>query len=335
MSIRTAMRTALGSVAHDDKLSVTGHLDELRTRLFVACAVLAVAFGICFAENHRLLDLVNRPLSHETEKQVRSGEGSLGAAYSVQRSARDVAVQTEALTRAVQSLHEPALAGSLAGVSRHLGADVHALSAPPQGEKPVTLGIGEPFSMTVGISFVFALILALPVLLLQVYGFFMPALAPDRRKGLRPAMIAAPLLFILGVVFGYEVVLPAAVHFLQNFNSGEFNVLVQASPYYHFAATLLLVMGLVFEVPVAIVALSSSGTVTPGQFRRGRKVAVAACASMAAFLPGDAITMLLETVPLYLLFELGVAVAALLERRRARSAASVADPPVPAGQTLV
>jgi sec-independent protein translocase protein TatC len=196
----------------------------------------------------------------------------------------------------------------------------------------VTLGIGEPFSTTIGVSLIFALILALPVLLLQVYGFFMPALDPEPRRRMRPVLMATPLLFVTGVAFGYFVVLPSAVHFLQNFNSGQFNVLVQASQYYHFAATVLLAMGVVFEVPVLIVALTQSGVVTPPQLRRGRKFAVAGCASVAAFLPGDAVTMVLETVPLYLLFEFGVLIASLLDRRQRRQATGphvvIAEPPV-------
>jgi sec-independent protein translocase protein TatC len=111
-------------------------------------------------------------------------------------------------------------------------------------------------------------------------------------------------------------VLPAAVHFFQNFNSAQFNVLVQASPYYKFAATTILAMGLVFELPVAILAVTQAGIVTPRQLRRNRRYAIAACAAVAAVLPGDAITLLLETVPLYLLYELSVAVAALVQRRQ-------------------
>ena len=79
----------------------------------------------------------------------------------------------------------------------------------------------------------------------------------------RSLMLAIPLLFVTGVTFGYFVVLPAAVRFFQNFNSGEFNVLVQASQYYHFAAVILLAMGLVFQVPVAILAATRAGVVTP------------------------------------------------------------------------
>jgi sec-independent protein translocase protein TatC len=120
---------------------------------------------------------------------------------------------------------------------------------------------------------------------------------------------------VTGVVFGYLVVLPAAVRFFQNFNSDEFNVLVQASQYYHFAAVTLLAMGLVFQVPVAILAATRSGVVTPRQLSRNRRYALLACAGIAALLPGDAITLLLETAPLYLLFEASVLLARVFEWR--------------------
>ena len=141
-----------------------------------------------------------------------------------------------------------------------------------------------------------------------------------------PLMLAIPVLFITGVAFGYFVVLPAAVRFFQNFNSAQFNVLVQASQYYKFAATTVLAMGLLFQVPVGIMAITRAGVVTPGQLRHNRRYAVAGCALVAAILPGDAITMLLETVPLYLLFEFSVLVASISERRgAARVARSRAD----------
>jgi sec-independent protein translocase protein TatC len=312
---------ALRPVDHDARLSVVGHLDELRTRLIVSLLALVVAFGICFWQNHQLLHLINAPLAHQTQQQVRDGHGPLGATYRVQQSARDVAVQLHAVVGVLGAQHhqQPAVRASLQRVQHSLQRDVSRLSAPPQGDRPVTLGIGEPFTTTLTVTLIFALILSLPVLLHQAYAFLMPALAPERRREMMPLTLAVPVLFIAGVAFGYFVVLPAAVHFFQNFNSGQFNVLVQASQYYKFAATSLLAMGLLFQVPVAILAVTRAGVITPRQLRRHRRYAVAACALVAAVLPGDAITMLLETLPLYLLFELSVLVAAIVERRsRAR-----------------
>ncbi len=175
--------------------------------------------------------------------------------------------------------------------------------------------LGEPFTTTVTVSLIFALILCLPVLIAQAYAFLMPAASQQHRRQLASTTVAIPMLFVIGVAFGYFVVLPAAVHFFQNFNSAQFNVLVQASQYYKFAATTLLAMGLVFQVPLIVLGVTRAGVITPRQLRRNRRYAVAAAAVVAAFLPGDAVTMLLETVPLYLLFEISVVVASIAERR--------------------
>ncbi len=312
------MPSRLRPVAHDDALSVVGHLDELRTRLIVSLLAVVVAFGFCFWQNHRLLHLIDSPLAHQTQDQVKAGHGPLGATYKVQESARDVAAQLRTLTGVIQAQHPAGADAALSTVTRHLNADVSALSTPPQGDRPVTLGIGEPFTTTLTVTLIFALILSLPVLLHQLYAFVIPALAPEQRRRTLPLTLAVPILFIVGVAFGYLVVLPAAVHFFQNFNSGQFNVLVQASQYYKFAATTMLAMGLLFELPVLILAVTQAGVITPTQLRRNRRYAVAAVAAVAALLPGDAITMLLETVPLYLLFELSVLVASIVERRALR-----------------
>jgi sec-independent protein translocase protein TatC len=312
-------------IAHHDQLSVVGHLDELRSRLIISLIAVGLAFGICFWQNGAILRLVNRPLAHQTQAQVRAGHGPLGATYQVQQSARDVARQLATVTRIVTGQAHPGPATrSLQQVQANLDRDITRLSAPPTGDRPVTLGIGEPFTTTLTVTLIFALILSLPVLLLQAYAFFMPAFEESMQRHMRPVVAAIPVLFAAGVAFGYLVVLPASLHFFQNFNSGQFNVLVQASQYYKFAATILLAMGLLFQIPVGIIAVTRAGILTPQQLRHHRRYAVLACGAIAALLPGDAITMLLETLPLYLLFEASVVVASVAarrERRRARAAA--------------
>jgi sec-independent protein translocase protein TatC len=314
---------AIRPASHDTRMSAVDHLEELRARLIVSVIAVAVAFGLCFWQNHALLRLVNQPLAHNTQQQVRSGHGPLGATYKVQRSARDVATQVGTVAGVLRAqTHDAGAAASLSGVQRSLARDVRALSAAPQGDRPVTLGIGEPFTSTLTVTLIFALILSLPVLLLQAYGFLMPAFSPEQRRHMLPVTISIPLLFIAGVAFGYEVVLPASLRFFQNFNSDQFNVLVQASQYYKFAATVLLAMGLLFQIPVAILAATRAGLITPTQLRHNRRYAVLACVVVAAIIPGDVITMLLETVPLYLLFEASVLIAAVADRRSRRRAAA-------------
>ena len=317
------MAVAVGKIGHDARVSVVDHLDELRTRLIVSLAAVAVAFGLCAWQNRLLLRVIDRPLAHQTQKQVRAGNGPLGATYTVQQNARVLASQLQVVVGALArpgSGASAATRASLSAVTPQLRGVVARLSAAPAGDKPVTLGIGEPFTTTMGIALLFAIILALPIVLYELYGFLLPAFSPSQQRAATPLMLAIPLLFVAGVVFGYFVVLPAAVRFFQNFNSSEFNVLVQASQYYHFAAVTLLAMGLLFQVPVAVLAATRAGVVSVSQLRRNRRYALLACGAVAAFLPGDAITLVLETVPLYLLFEVSLLVAAIGERRAARRA---------------
>jgi sec-independent protein translocase protein TatC len=323
---------ALGMVAREDRLSLVGHLDELRSRTIVSLAAMVVAFGFCFWQNHALLHVLDRPLAHQTRQQVRDGHGPLGATYEVAQNARDVAVQVRAILPVVDDQRQsPAARASLRRVDASLARDVNGLSATPS-DRPVTLGIGEPFTTTLTVSLVFAAILALPVLLFELYAFLAPALEDEHRRAARPLLALSPVLFVAGVLFGYGVVLPAAVRFFQNFNSAQFNVLVQASQYYKFAAVTLLSMGVLFQIPVAILTLTRAGVVTPRQLRRSRRYAIAACGAIAALLPGDAITLLLETVPLYALFEASVLIATLADRRSRRPASRVSNPPTMPGE---
>lgn len=329
------MATAIRTIGHEDKLTLVDHLEELRTRLIVSVVAIAVAFGVCLWQNHALLRIVNRPLEHQTQKQVQQGKGPLGQTALAQQGVLAVAHDTQALaaTLAAPASGLPAATrAALAAEIPRLRADVARIPRVPQGNKPVTLGIGEPFTATLGVTLLFALLFALPIVLLQLYAFVLPAFSPSERRVALPLLAAIPCLFAAGVAFGYFVVLPAALRFFQNFNSGEFNVLVQAVPYYKFAATVLLAMGLVFQVPVAIIAVTHAGIVTTKQLRHNRRWALVACAAIAAFLPGDAVTLLLETIPLYVLYEASILLASLIERRgRARGREISEDRRPPAG----
>jgi sec-independent protein translocase protein TatC len=323
------MATAIRTIGHEDRLSLVEHLEELRTRLIVSGVVLVAVFGVCLWQNHALLHLISRPLEHERHGQLVKGEGPAGQTGLAQQAVIKVARDTEAALALLTApdTHLPAaVRAGLAAELPRLRADTAKLPPVPQSEKLTTLGIGEPFTTTLTVVFFFALIASLPVILFELYGFVLPALQPSERRAVRPLLAAVPFLFAAGVAFGYFVVLPAALRFLVNFNSSEFNILVQAAPYYQFAATVLLAMGLVFQVPVVILGATRAGLVTPKQLRGGRRYAVVACAAVAAFLPGDAVTLLLETVPLYLLYEASILVASFVARRDAvRDGAQAAE----------
>ncbi|HTZ85074.1 MAG TPA: twin-arginine translocase subunit TatC [Solirubrobacteraceae bacterium] len=315
------MATAIRPISHEDRLSLVEHLDELRTRLIISGVVLAIVFGFCLWQNHELLHLLNKPLQTQTKKQVAKGEGTIGQAVLAQQGvlklSGDTRAALEALARPDSGLSATARA-QLPGLIAKMKQDVAKIPRNPVGDNPVTLGVGEPFTTTLTVSLLFALVISLPLILYEVYGFIVPALNPLEKRAIKPLLLAVPFLFAAGVLFGYYVVLPAAVRFFVNFNANEFNVLVQASQFYKFAATVLLAMGLVFQVPVVILGATRAGLVTVKQLRHSRRYAIVACAAIAAFLPGDAITLILETVPLYVLYEASILVAALVGRRAAK-----------------
>lgn len=330
------MATAIRTVGHEDRLSIVDHLEELRSRLILSGVALAVVFGVCLWQNHALLKFINRPLTTQTQQQVRRFEGPLGETWLAQKTAREVAGDSESLARVLSSPASrlPALtrAQLLASAAR-LRADAAKIPAEPPSVAPTTLGPGEPLTTTLTVALYFALVLSLPLILFELYGFVLPAFKPSERRVLLPLLLAVPFLFAAGVAFGYLVVLPAAVRFLTNFNSSQFNVLVQANQYYKFAATVLLAMGICFQAPVAIVGAVRAGIVTPSGLRRNRRYALLACAGVAALLPGDAFTMVLETVPLYLLYEASILVASVIERAERRGSAAQSSAAHPAEAT--
>jgi len=316
-------RAAWLRVSEEDRLSIVDHLGELRMRLAVCAAAFAVAFGLAFWQNHTVLGLLNRPLERATAAlthphgplaETASEQPRLRVALNRQRAA------FELLARSPSPLDGPQRQALIAAAAAD--AAVVALSpSSAQGRLPVTLGIGEPFAQTTTVSAYFALLLALPVILWQLYAFVIPALTRRERHAAAPLIATTLLLLVLGIVFGYFVVLPGAVSFLQNFNASSFDTLVQANSYYSFVSLTLLVSGMLFQIPIVIVALTQAGIVSTRQLRKHRRYAIVIIAALALLLPGsDPVTTGLELAPMLLLYELSIAIAALLERRVRRRA---------------
>ena len=187
-------------------------------------------------------------------------------------------------------------------------AILEIVNAPLPGDTvPSTFAVSEAFMSTLTVTSYAALIIVSPLVVYQLYAFVVPAFSDSERKVAAPLMLMAPLLFIAGCVFGYYLVLPAAVHFLLQFNDDQFNVLLRASDYYSFFGLTVLAMGALFELPLAILIAARMGFVTSQQLRSNRRYAVLAIAVLAMLLPGvDPISMLIEMVPLLILFELSI-----------------------------
>jgi sec-independent protein translocase protein TatC len=181
---------------------------------------------------------------------------------------------------------------------------------PDDHDQLLTLGVTEPFTTTLTVSVYGALVLSLPILLYQLYAYVLPAFSRAERRVVLPVLLLFPVLFLAGIAFAYFVVMPAAVNFLLNFNDSQFNTQLRAREYYSFFSMTELACGLIFQMPLAIIAVTRLGIVRVEQLSENRRYAYLVIAILAAALPGvDPVTMLIEMVPLLVLYELSILLA--------------------------
>jgi sec-independent protein translocase protein TatC len=313
------MAASVRPVSHEARLPLLEHVGELRLRLVISLAAFAVAFGFAFWQNHAVLNVLNRPLAHASAAALKHSRGPLAQSARTQLSLRAALERQRSAFELLARSAAPQQAAERRALSTAAQADAAAVAAIPtdiQGRQPVTLGIGEPFTQTVTVSAYFALLLALPVILWQLYAFVIPAFSPRERRVATPLLAIAPLLFAAGIAFGYEVVLPGAIGFLQNFNAGSFDALVQARSYYQFILFTLFASGIFFQIPVAVIGLNRMGVLSTRQLRKHRRYAIVALAALALLLPGtDPVTTALELIPMLVLYELSIIATAIFERR--------------------
>jgi sec-independent protein translocase protein TatC len=192
---------------------------------------------------------------------------------------------------------------------------LHWLNKPLHGKQPITFGVAEAFTTTLTVTAYAALVISLPVILYQAYAYILPAFTPKEANVARPLLLMIPLLFIGGAAFGYFLVVPAATKFLLHFIADEFNTQIRARDYYYFVTTTLLACGAVFQMPVVILAATKLGITNAEKLRRNRRYAILVCVVIAAALPGvDPVSMMLEALPLIVLFELSILLAKFFGR---------------------
>jgi sec-independent protein translocase protein TatC len=337
------MARAIRTIGHEDRLSLVDHLDELRTRLIWCIVAFIVCFSVCYSQNHRLLQIVNRPLQstqnldgkkrskdpleESARFEIRSGAAqkqAVGAFRSASRFYSALAADPK-LSARQRTLARDAAAQNAAAAN----AQAVAAAAVPtnRGRQPITLGVTEPFVTTFTVAAYAALLLSLPFILWQAYAFVLPAFSPAERRVALPLMIMVPFLFVCGVAFGYFIALPRAINFLQNFNDQSFDILIRASDYYKFAVVLLAVIGLLFQIPVGVLAVTRLGIISARQLAKNRGYVILGLSVVAAVATPtpDPVTMLIAMAPLVILFELSILMARIMERRWERRSESLWD----------
>lgn len=207
----------------------------------------------------------------------------------------------------------------------HLLLEIAAGPLPDEHDELLTFGVTEPFTTTLTVSVYGALILSLPVWLYQIYAYVLPAFSAAEKRVVLPILLLFPILFLAGIAFSYFAVMPAAVNFLLSFNDSQFNIQLRARDYYSFFSMTELAGGLLFQLPLAILAVTRLGIVSIDQLSANRRYAYLVIAIVAAALPGvDPISMLIEMVPLLILFELSILIARVFGKPRESRA--IAEP---------
>lgn len=199
------------------------------------------------------------------------------------------------------------------------GHVLHWLNAPlpDRLSKPVTFGVAEPFVTSMWVSLCAGFLLAMPIVIWQVWAFFAPAVERHHQRTMVVLVGFATLLAAFGVLFGYFVALPAAVHYLTSYDQTHYTILIRAKDYYSFCVTVLVAVALVYEVPVIVLGLVQLRILSAARLRRQWRAGLAICAVIAVALPGvDPITTTIEMIPLMALYVLSIGLASVLERRR-------------------
>ncbi|MFC4617539.1 twin-arginine translocase subunit TatC [Camelliibacillus cellulosilyticus] len=189
-----------------------------------------------------------------------------------------------------------------------------------RGYDIVLLGPQDVIRFYAGVAAALGFGLTLPVMSYQLWTFIKPALTPREN---RIALTYVPFIFIsfgVGICFGYFVVFPILFHFLLNLGEMSFKMMVTARQYFSFLITLTLALGLLFELPVAMVFLTSLGILSPERLKKMRKYAMLVLAIVSAIItPPDFISQLIVLLPLIFLYELGIVLSTIRLKKKKKS----------------
>jgi sec-independent protein translocase protein TatC len=180
-----------------------------------------------------------------------------------------------------------------------------------------TTSLHELFTIRLQVSVYLGIIIAMPVLLWQVWRFITPGLYPNEKKYAIPFVASATLLFIFGAVVAY-LVLPAAIRFFLGVAGADIQPLPTVDSYLTLNLFMMLTFGLGFEFPVLLVALQVAGVITPKKLNSWRRPAIVVIAVVAAVITpsGDPISMLALAVPMYIFYELSILIGFIITRRQ-------------------
>lgn len=189
------------------------------------------------------------------------------------------------------------------------------LSRLPPGAHLVAIDVASPFFVPVKLTFLVALVLAMPMVIYQLWAFVAPGLYRHEKRLAMPLLVSATALFYLGCAFAYVLVLPMVFRFLTGVTPAGVVMTTDIAHYLDFVGVIFIAFGASFEVPVAVVILVLLGWVTPLQLKNARPYAIVGIFVIAAVItPPDVVSQLLLAIPMCILYEIGLLVARVVAK---------------------
>ena len=193
---------------------------------------------------------------------------------------------------------------------------MHAL---PEGTRMIATGVVTPFLVPVKVVLLVALVVTLPYLLYQAWAFIAPGLYQHEKRLVLPLVLASTVLFLLGMAFCYFFVFGVVFKFVYSIAPKSISVAPDIENYFNFAIGMFLAFGVTFEVPIVVIVLAKMGIVSVAKLREIRPYVIVGSFVVAAVVtPPDAISQLLLAIPLCVLYEVGILVAAMITPRPAQ-----------------
>ena len=194
------------------------------------------------------------------------------------------------------------------------------LAALPKGGQMIATEITTPFFVPMKVTMMAAFLLALPWVFYQAWAFVAPGLYQHEKRLGVPLVIASVILFVTGMAFAYFLVFPLVFHFIVSVTPTGVAVMTDIGKYLDFVLTMFMAFGITFQVPIAVVLLVKMGMVSVAKLREIRPyVIVGAFVIGAIFTPPDVVSQFMLATPLWVLYEIGIIVAAMISKPKPES----------------
>lgn len=319
------------------QMSFLEHLDELRRRIVNSVIILAIAFGVCWyfsGDIYNFLSVPVRKAIAEAERRKEKVEGvlplselkegdqgryvfdkktQLGSALVAPGTSVNAIVTRDADGNVGMFTDEPIYTGNMI-IPKGVRLPVDFNSKPSDDslsdERMVVTTAMEPFTLYMTVSLYAAIALSLPLLLWQIWAFISPALYKHEKKYVTPFIGLSTISFVIGAAFAYYVLFPPAANYLLGLG-GDFQLMLKASDYLDFITLIMLVMGLIFQMPAVTYVLARIGLVSAGLLVRSWKMAIVVILFVAAVASptSDIPNMMLFAAPMIALYIVSIFVA--------------------------